>query len=333
MSICAAVLIKESLHRLPEWLLYHRLLGVDQFFICQDVCSKIELEMTERVIKEYKEKQSTYPDSCYWGAGKIFLFDARELFPDTITKPHSSRQTLFYNYVFNILKEKNANDWLACIDIDEFLVPYHDGTLSLFLERFDINKVRGIKLRQLAFGCGDTRDIPLFPVESVIDTCRCYIKNYDAFKCITSVVGAESVEVHCPHGCKPLVNPLGKHECTHDPLLSGYEIAFYAHYIQPSWEELSSIYRHAYFPYNDYDPQHRKDRCNTTMNRFRNNKWINYPNEDTFNKCVKSDIVSDLFCKRLVTVDDKNHEIAKTAAASCAAKPPNKCECKCKCRK
>jgi hypothetical protein len=267
------------------------LFGVDHFFLLQDVCSPIDTVMAERILENYIKR------------GDVTLYNSRVLFPSTVGHDHTTRQSPFYNYVFKYVKDGSQFDWLACGDVDEFIVPCVDETIPDFLARFNVDAVAGIVLRQMAFGCGNTEDIPTFTPASVIETCRSFLHKPQAVKSISSVKGADEVDVHYPVGDNPLINSLGEfYRCK--PEYTEYRIAFYAHYIQPSLEILGNTFRNTYFPYNNYNPEWRKSRCNTVMNRFRNNDWVNHPeggcqpDRTKFDPNITTNLVKDIYEKR-----------------------------------
>jgi hypothetical protein len=285
MSVCIAALFKDSFIQINEWIKYHLLFGVDHFFLCLDVCSPIDQEIAHRVLKRHIERDT------------VTLYNARELFPDTVGKSHASRQQSYYKYVLAQLKGSKQFDWLACVDVDEFIVPLAHKTIPSFLAKFYYKDVTGIVLRQMTLGCGNTDAIPTFTPASVIRTCHHYLYNPAAMKCISFVQNVECIDLHCIHGCRPVVNPTGV-PFTSAETDANYNVAFYAHYVQPSLEALSDTFNNAYFPYNDYDPERRKSRCDIAMNRFKNNEWINYPETNKFDPDRTTNIVEELYEKR-----------------------------------
>jgi hypothetical protein len=240
--------------------------------------------MSEEVLKPYIQDH------------RVTLYDARQLFPNTLNQSPGSRQRPFYDLVLHqlqALKDLNPYQWMTCIDSDEFLVPKVHGTLPLFLEQFNPNEITGIMFNGLMFGHGDTNRIPAFVSGDVIESCRAVLTNEKSIKSIGSIAHSTYWHAHHPVGDKPMVNPEGKPTDFVNPIAS-YNVAFYAHYIQQSLEALNLKWQNANYPYaNEGDAQ--RSRRDIAMNRFKNNEWINYPNKDKFDPAVTSTAVLDLY--------------------------------------
>jgi hypothetical protein len=275
---------KSEQRLLLEWIDYHTLIGIDHFYICQDVCSDIEAAMTRRLLHEHIL------------SGLVTLYDSRVLFPNTLNHSSSRRQRPFYDLILTqlkVLQDLNKYDWMACLDIDDFLVPKVHGTLPRLLSLFDPDEITGIMFNGKLFGCGNSSDIPIYTPSSVIASSQSVLINERVIKSIGSVKSAQAWHAHHPVGDKPIVNPHGQPTDFVNPTAS-YNVAFYAHYVQPSLESLNAKWRDADYPYPDED-ERRRSRRDIAMNKFTNNTWINYPKKDTFDPDVKSTEVFDLY--------------------------------------
>lgn len=284
MSICALCFTKSQYRQLPEWVDYHLAVGVDHFYICQDVTSNIEMRLVERLLGQYIKDNV------------VTLYDARELFPNTLDKNYGARQKPFYNLILNqlkLLKDLNPYEWVTCLDTDDFIVPQRHGTIPRFLEQFDSNEICGILLNGMLFGCGNSNDIPIYTPDSIIATCQCVLQNERAIKSISSVKQATYLHCHDMLGDKPAVNAEGK-SSNFVNVVPSYGIAFYAHYVQPSLESLNAKWQNANYPYQGEEDSQRSRR-DIAINRFTNNEWINYPKKDKFDTKIISSIVLDLY--------------------------------------
>jgi hypothetical protein len=282
--ICAVSLFKSLQRQLIEWLDYHFLVGIDHFYLCQDVSSNIEMRLSERLLEPYITDH------------RVTLYDARELFPNTVNLHYGKRQRPFYDLVLKqlrALRELNSYEWMICLDVDDFFVPKVHGTLPLFLEQFNSDEITGIMLNGMIFGSGNSDDISIFTPASVIETCQSYLMNKNYVKSIGSIKHSTFWHAHHPMGDKPLVNAEQKPTDFVNPIES-YNVAFCAHYIQPSLESLNLKWQNANYPYSEAVDAQRAER-DIAMNRFLNNEWINYPQKDKFDPNIKSTVVLDLY--------------------------------------
>lgn len=94
-----------------EWIEYHRLVGVDKFYIYDNESS----DNTVDVLKEYIDE----------GLVDYTFF------------PGESRQ--IPAYVDCIKNHKHDTEWLAIIDLDEFIVPVNDNTIIEYIEKLTDN--------------------------------------------------------------------------------------------------------------------------------------------------------------------------------------------------
>ncbi|MDR0610393.1 MAG: glycosyltransferase family 92 protein [Planctomycetaceae bacterium] len=282
--VCAVSLFKSIQRQLVEWLDYHFLIGVDHFYLCQDVSSDIERRLSERLLEPYITDK------------RVTLYYAGELFPNTVNLHYSKRQRPFYDLILKqlqVLRELNPYEWMICLDVDDFFVPKIHGTLPLFLEQFNPDEITGVMLNGMMFGSGNSSDIPIFTPPSVIETCQSYLMNKNYMKSIGSIKHSTYWHSHHPMGDKALVNAENLPTNFVNPVES-YSVAFCAHYIQPSLESLNLKWQNANYPYSDAVDSQRSLR-DIAMNRFTNNEWINYPQNNRFDPTVKSTVVLDLY--------------------------------------
>lgn len=98
---------------LKEWLEYHRLIGVDHFYLYNNLSSDEYLAVLLPYIRQ----------------GIIELFD----YPKE--KFDIGDQVIIYNHALD--KARGENNWLIIIDTDEFIVPMQDDSLKCYLARHD----------------------------------------------------------------------------------------------------------------------------------------------------------------------------------------------------
>ena len=106
LSICA--IFKNEARYLREWIEFHRIVGVEHFYLYNNNSTDGYLTEIENYIKE----------------GIVDLFQW-EMYPGQVQA------------YMDCIQNKASTKWLAFIDIDEFLFPVeHDGLLEV-LEEYD----------------------------------------------------------------------------------------------------------------------------------------------------------------------------------------------------
>ncbi|MDO5132523.1 MAG: glycosyltransferase family 92 protein [Eubacteriales bacterium] len=106
ISLC--IMFKDEAPYLREWIEYHRMIGVDHFYMYDNLSS----DGFEAVIGPYVEE------------GVVTL----------IRWPHEHAQVRGYEDC--IRRFQGESDWIGFIDVDEFLVPVEEESLVTFLDRF-----------------------------------------------------------------------------------------------------------------------------------------------------------------------------------------------------
>ena len=113
-QLSVAAIMKNEKPYLKEWIEYHRLQGVEHFYLCDN-------ESTDGT-KEYL--------SPYIKKGIITY----------IEMPGIKQQLACYEKI--VAEYKNKTKWLAIIDLDEFLVPLKAKNMRAFLSEFkDVSEV------------------------------------------------------------------------------------------------------------------------------------------------------------------------------------------------
>ncbi len=116
-NISACCITQNEERFIKEWIDYHRLIGVDHFYIYDNMSndnSRLVLEpYIQEGIVDYIYWERTYTTEKEWW--------------------HVQREA----YIDAVERAKDHSKWLAVIDTDEFIVPIQDTNLTTFLEDFD----------------------------------------------------------------------------------------------------------------------------------------------------------------------------------------------------
>jgi hypothetical protein len=115
LSVCA--IFKNEAPYFREWIEYHRLQGVEKFYLYNNDSSDNFLE----ILGPYIEKKVVHLTN--WPTPKN-------------AKNHTATQTNAYNDAIKNLR--NVSQWIAFIDIDEFIVPMNQSSLKAYLHQFDL---------------------------------------------------------------------------------------------------------------------------------------------------------------------------------------------------
>lgn len=185
LSICA--MFKNEARFLAEWIEYHKLIGVEEFWLYNNNSED-----------NYKAALAPYIKS-----GIVHLIE----WPSPITpnewENYAKEQVTIYTDCLNRVRGKSK--WLALIDIDEFLFPVEEDNLALLLEK-EFSDVPGLVINWIMFGTAGVEMI--LPREIMISklikrASLNYLRNY-VYK---SIVQPDYV-VDCthPHFCNYLPN-------------------------------------------------------------------------------------------------------------------------------
>lgn len=106
ISIC--IMFKDEAPYLREWIEYHRMIGVDHFYMYDNNSS----DGFEEVLAPYREE----------GIATLI--------------PWHQQHAQVDGYEDCIRRFQSESDWIGFIDVDEFLVPIEDNSLVPILDRF-----------------------------------------------------------------------------------------------------------------------------------------------------------------------------------------------------
>ena len=120
--LSVVVIMKNEALYIREWLEYHLMLGVQKFYVYDNESSDNLME----ILQPYME------------AGIV----------DYKYFPYTGKQVLAYNDVLEKAREETY--WLTAIDIDEFIVPIENKTITDFLKNFE--QYAGVEINWLTYG-------------------------------------------------------------------------------------------------------------------------------------------------------------------------------------
>ena len=116
-NISACCITQNEDRFLKEWIDYHRLIGIEHFYVYDNLSEDNSYAVLEPYIREgiveYIFWEKTYDTEKGWW--------------------HVQRDA----YVDAVKRAQNKSKWLAIIDTDEFIVPIKDNDLNAFLADFD----------------------------------------------------------------------------------------------------------------------------------------------------------------------------------------------------
>lgn len=138
ISICGC--FQNEARYLKEWIEYHRLIGVEHFYLYNNDSEDNYKEVLEPYIKK----------------GIVDLTEWPSLNKDDNFMPH-----LLVAYNDCITKHREETQWLALIDIDEFIVPVETYFLTDFLSDFDDDPtIGGVKMNWQLYGTSHIAKLP-----------------------------------------------------------------------------------------------------------------------------------------------------------------------------
>lgn len=169
LSVCA--IFQNEAPYLREWLEFHLLVGVEHFYLYNNLSDDNYQEALEPYIEE----------------GIVELFD----WPHSITteRPWHKIQCAAYNEVLSQYGKKSK--WMAFIDIDEFLMPVVADDLLEILDEF--NGFGGIGVNWQLYGTSNIEKIPdnMLLVEALLHKAG---DNHNSNRHVKSIVNPKRVE-------------------------------------------------------------------------------------------------------------------------------------------
>lgn len=125
---------------LREWIEYHKLIGARHFYLY----NHLSCDNYYEVLLPYIQN------------GEVELFD----WPYPAQNVHEWDSIQVAAYQDALEHSKSKTKWLAIIDIDEFIVPVKDNSLTAFLKKYEAKNIGGICLIWSFFGTSFVEKIP-----------------------------------------------------------------------------------------------------------------------------------------------------------------------------
>lgn len=136
LSICA--IFNDEARFLKEWIEFHKLVGVEHFYLYNNRSSDHYLEILTPYIEH----------------GEVELFEWDQDY--THLGEWNDIQCSAYQHALVISKDKTR--WLAIIDLDEFIVPVKEQTLPSLLNRYKKHAAVGVNWQM--YGTSGVKRIP-----------------------------------------------------------------------------------------------------------------------------------------------------------------------------
>lgn len=245
-TLSIAAIMKNEKPYLKEWIEYHRLQGVEHFYLCDNDST----DGTKEYLKPYINRN-------------IITY---------LPMPGKNHQLDCYEKI--IKTYKNKTKWLAIIDLDEFLVPLKEKNMQDFLQEFE--DVSEVSLHWLNYGDNGTIRRPDGLVTEFFTSHGRFLNHT-----VKSIVRPEDVVEFKSFGANHYMQVKGKSvNENHDPV--SFMLGFYPsarkarvnHYILKSFEEFlhkksrghpegTAINYEYYFFHNENDIKN-----DMTMHRF-----------------------------------------------------------------
>ncbi|NEP88204.1 MAG: glycosyltransferase family 92 protein [Okeania sp. SIO2C2] len=167
LSICA--IMKNEGHYLKEWLEFHKLVGVERFYLYNNYSSDNTLDILAPYIENCEVVLKKWPVK-------------------------HGQQMKAYNHFLQ--KYKNESKWIAFIDLDEFLFPTEKNDLREILEEF--SDVPAVGVNWLIFGTSGYEKKPEgLQIENFTKRAKEDFKPNLNFKCI--VRSEFTIKCNTPH--------------------------------------------------------------------------------------------------------------------------------------
>ena len=185
ISICA--IFQNEADYLKEWIEYHRIIGVEHFYLYNNESDDNYLKVLSPYISEGIVELKDWPKTPQEGID------------------HVPAQRRAYNDCIRLAS--GVTDWLAIIDIDEFIVPVDRPDLVAFLADYETDpKIAGIKINWQLFGTSNLKTLPTDRpmIESLILKApwnyKTSLKNPPHNGVVKTIVRPHTVERYHTHG-------------------------------------------------------------------------------------------------------------------------------------
>ena len=171
--MAVGAIFKDEAPYLKEWIEYHKLLGAEHFFLYNNESSDHYLEIL----------------NPYIAKGTVELFDWNE--PDF---QFSGQKKAYWDC---IQKARGRVKWLAILDVDEYIVPKLEDSITALLSNYDRPEVGGLCINWQMFGTNNVAKIEKNELLIERLTLKA-VENYPENLHVKSIVRPERV-VEPPH--------------------------------------------------------------------------------------------------------------------------------------
>lgn len=173
-------LFRDEARFLKEWIEFHRMVGVEHFYLYNHLSEDDYLS----VLQPYIDK------------GIVELFQL-EKEPKEYQEWHNMQNSVYNKAIKNT---KNVSHWLAILDTDEFLVPVKDKNLQILLK--DYESYGGLMVNWQMYGTSDVWEIPSDKLMTELLIKRAE-DSYDFHHHVKSIIQPlRTIGVDTPHKCK-----------------------------------------------------------------------------------------------------------------------------------
>lgn len=136
LSVCA--IFRDEARFLREWLEFHKLVGVQHFYLYNNLSQDAYLEVLTPYIENGEVELIEFP------------------YPSSNQLEFNSVQIAAYDHALLLSREKTQ--WLAAIDTDEFLYPVNQENVLSILKRYESHG--GVEVNWQMFGTSSVKEIP-----------------------------------------------------------------------------------------------------------------------------------------------------------------------------
>lgn len=140
-NISACTIFRDEAPYLKEWIEFHRLLGIEHFYLYNNLSQDNYLE----VLQPYIDARIVELIEWNYNASNLQEWDGIQIGA----------------YNDGLSRAKKRTKWLAILDSDEFLFPVVEDDLSVFLKKYEkIKGFGGLLINWVMFGTSNIERIP-----------------------------------------------------------------------------------------------------------------------------------------------------------------------------
>jgi hypothetical protein len=141
-TIAITAIFRNEAPYLKEWIEYHKIIGVSKFYLYNNLSQDNYKDVLKPYIKSREVELVEWPHKYIDGQHGEWIQIQIRAYQDALKKAKGS-----------------AISWLAMLDIDEFIVPVKEKSLSHLLKKVS-KKSGGIAARWVFFGTSNVSKIP-----------------------------------------------------------------------------------------------------------------------------------------------------------------------------